>query len=229
MKRLISFIAVCSVALLCGCRTGARLPRTQNARVAVVATIPPSFAVHTLGFAPAFQSAADVTAPDLDVRAEAERIVSDALAHRGYTVVKTSPSLREAASRVSEPRGRNDFAEQLKSLRSECDLLVLVNRNDALNMNGEKTGLGGVELIPSRVLGSKRLMVCCNLSLSVCSTSEGRNLTYNVEQSPMVRVEGVSWNESWNAFTPAEQGTIKQLFRAQLKQTLDGKVESILE
>lgn len=230
-NRLMKQLAVLAlpIALLCSCATPVKQEdRASIRRIAVVSDLPNTLVFHTMGFLPAFQKEHSSEKPSLDVAARAEAIVADALVTKGYSVVPLSRESRSRASSVLARRFAKEAVAELGLMSGEVDAIVFIVSQRNQGLYGGETGFGGVEVIPSKIFGTKSILFCANTGVFIYSTSAPRRIGVDVEVPGGVAPPDIEFHEKWDDFSPEDQRKIISHVEATLEATLRPRIEKLL-
>lgn len=229
--KLVSFLAVSALAavLLCSCATPvAQEDRAAIRRVAVVSDLPRQLVFHTMGFLPAFQNEHTSERPSLDVAAKAEGVVAEALAKKGYSVVAMAPEFRNRAVTMIARRFSKETVSALADYSSDIDAVVFVVSQQNQGLYGGETGFGGVEIIPSKIFGTRSMLINCNTGVFIYSTSSLKRIGVDVEARGGGEVRGVEFHERWDDFSASDQRKLIEQVEAAIDAAIRPRIEKLL-
>lgn len=227
VNRLVGLVL--PMVFLCSCATPVtQEDRASVRRIAVVSDLPNTLVFHTMGFLPALQKEHASEKPSLDVATRAEAIVAEAIVRKGYAVVTLPQELRNRASSVLARRFAKEAVPELEPLAGTVDAVVFIVSQRNHGLYGGETGFGGVEVIPSKIFGTRSLLVSANTGIFIYSTSSLRRIGVDVEAPGGVAPPNVEFHETWDDFSPEDQRKIIAQVEATLEATLRPRIEKLL-
>lgn len=212
-----------------GCATPvSQADRESIKKVAVVSDLEPEIKFHTMGVLPFIQKEHSSRTEAFSVSGFAEGVVMQALAAKGYTVQLVSEEFRALAKRLIEDRFSESKLTSLSQFAKDYDAVVFIVSQRNRNLYGNESGFGGIEVIPSKFLGLKSVIINCNTGLFVYSTAPAKRIGVDFEAIGFREVHGIEWKERWEELSPTDQQKVVSDLKATIETALKPKIEKLL-
>ena len=221
--------ALAAAVLLGGCATPVSpADRASIKTVAVVTDVPPEIKFHSAGVLPVIQQEHSRQTEALNVAATAEAVVARVLTAKGYAVKPMGGDFRAVAMQLIKDRFSENKLASLTPFSKDVDAVVFIVAQRNQGVYGGETGFGGIEVVPSKILGLKSMLIGCNTGLFVYTTAAPRRIGVDEAAGSVREVRGVTWKETWDELSPADQQKIVADLTAAIEAALKPKIEKLL-
>ncbi len=216
-----ALLAVVLVGLFGGCAT-TDVPKVPEpaGRVAVVVVMSPVLRFHSMGYVPAFQSGDSVPAEVIDVREVVQSEAEAQFADAGFNRVDPTPELEAFAAGVTSRWLKDEQVAQLKALSAQADSVVVIFDGRNVNNYGVENGFGGIEVIPSKILGFKALIVSEHTEIVAFSTRTGARIGFSDKAACFREVREVPFHEKWKEFAESDQDKLIAIVKESVQDAI---------